>query len=73
MSGEINGAQDPAIPPAAEAAAGGKVTSSAMQFFAPDPNAGGESVSLGDATDMIPSFCIFVRESMNYMPVWTYP
>jgi hypothetical protein len=44
MNSESNGAQDPAVPPAAEATAG-KVTSSAMQLFAPDPNAGGESVS----------------------------
>jgi len=45
MSSESNGAQDPDVPPAAEATAG-KVTSSAMQFFAPDPNAGGESEPL---------------------------
>ena len=43
MSSESNGAQDPA--PAAAAATGNVVTSSAMQLFAPDPNAAGESVS----------------------------
>ncbi len=48
-SSESNGAQDPPIPPAVVASTaaitGNVVTSSAMQLFAPDPNAAGENVS----------------------------
>jgi len=44
MSSESNGAQDPA-PAMVAATTGSVVTSSAMQLFAPDPNAVGENVS----------------------------
>jgi hypothetical protein len=43
MSTSNGGAQDPAIP---VASSGNVVKGSAMELFAPDPNAVGESVSL---------------------------
>ena len=42
MSTSNGGAQDPAVP----ASSGNVVKGSAMELFAPDPNAVGESVSL---------------------------
>ena len=47
MSTSNGGAQDPAVPVMSKVASSGNVVKgSAMELFAPDPNAVGESVSL---------------------------
>jgi hypothetical protein len=59
MSSESNGAQDPA-PAMVAATTGSVVTSSAMQLFAPDPNAVGENVSF--------SYPFYLFRSLHYRP-----
>lgn len=50
-----NGAQDPAAPAMSKVASSGNVVKgSAMELFAPDPNAAGESVSLVILSILLP-------------------